>query len=135
MAESVYIHIPFCQQMCHYCDFVKFFYNEKSAAQYLEALESEIHTNLPASKNRVKTIYIGGGTPTVLTIDQLRILLELINAKFDVTSCKEFTIEVNPGDLGKDKINLLKAYGVNRVSFGVQVMDDKMLEADRKSVV
>lgn len=128
MVESVYIHIPFCQQMCHYCDFVKFFYNEKLAAQYLEALENEINTNLPGSKNRVNTIYIGGGTPTVLRIEQLRTLLELINDKFDVLKCKEFTIEVNPGDLGKDKINLLKEYGVNRVSFGVQVMDDKMLE-------
>ncbi|PAV29012.1 coproporphyrinogen III oxidase [Virgibacillus profundi] len=128
LVQSVYIHIPFCQQICHYCDFVKFFYNEKLATQYIEALANEMKMNIPGSKNQMKTIYIGGGTPTALNIEQLRSLLEIINKKFDIAKCEEFTIEVNPGDLGKDKINLLKAFGVSRISFGVQVMDDQMLK-------
>ena len=126
--QSAYIHIPFCQQMCHYCNFVKFFYNEKLATEYLYGLEQEINSYLPADKNKLSTIYIGGGTPTALNTEQLTFLLEMIHKKFDVASLEEFTIEVNPGDIDDEKAKLLKAYGINRISFGVQVMDDKMLE-------
>ncbi|RLL48031.1 oxygen-independent coproporphyrinogen III oxidase [Oceanobacillus piezotolerans] len=126
--QSVYIHIPFCQQICHYCDFVKFFYNEKLATEYLYALEKEINTSIKGKKNKVKTIYIGGGTPTALNFEQLKFLLKLVNEKFDIASCEEFTIEVNPGDIDEQKTKLLKEYGISRISFGVQVMDDDLLE-------
>lgn len=126
--QSAYIHIPFCQQMCHYCNFVKFFYNEKLATEYLFALEKEINSYLPESKNRLSTLYIGGGTPTALNLEQLTFLFEIIHKKFDVSQLDEFTIEVNPGDIDDEKAKLLKYYGVNRISFGVQVMDDQMLE-------
>lgn len=126
--NSVYIHIPFCTQICHYCNFVKFFYNEKLATEYLYALENEINTNIVGRNNKIKTIYIGGGTPTALNKSQLRFLLKIIHNKFDVESCEEFTIEVNPGDMDNEKAQLLKDFGVNRISFGVQVMDDKLLE-------
>ncbi|AXI09506.1 coproporphyrinogen III oxidase [Oceanobacillus zhaokaii] len=125
--QSVYIHIPFCQQMCHYCDFVKFFYNEKLATEYIEALANEINTNITGTKNKVKTIYIGGGTPTALNLQQLRSLLMIIDNKFDIASCEEFTIEVNPGDIDDEKTKLLYDFGITRISFGVQVMDDKLL--------
>ncbi|QKY69506.1 radical SAM family heme chaperone HemW [Lentibacillus sp. CBA3610] len=127
-AQSVYIHIPFCQQICHYCDFTKFFYDEKLATEYIEALSNEVDTQVHGTKNRVNTIFIGGGTPTALNMEQLRSLLQLIDDKFDVAHCIEFTIEANPGDFDEDKIKLLRAFGVNRISLGVQVFDDAMLE-------
>lgn len=128
LIQSVYIHIPFCQQICHYCDFTKFFYNEQQADNYLEALANEINTNIMGKYNQVRTIFIGGGTPTALNINQLQTLMELINEKFDIARCEEFTIEANPGDFDSEKIKLLRNYGVNRVSLGVQVFDDNMLE-------
>ncbi|WP_174613859.1 radical SAM family heme chaperone HemW [Virgibacillus ihumii] len=128
MVNSVYIHIPFCQQICHYCDFTKFFYNEQLATEYIEALTNEVNTNINGNKNKVKTIFIGGGTPTALNMKQLRSLLELINQKFDVPNCEEYTIEGNPGDFEVEKVKLLKSFGVNRISLGVQVFDDQMLE-------
>ncbi|MUK87075.1 oxygen-independent coproporphyrinogen III oxidase [Ornithinibacillus sp. L9] len=128
MIQSVYIHIPFCQQICHYCDFTKFFYNEQLANEYMEGLKNEINTNVSGKHNKVRTIFIGGGTPTALNMQQLRTLLETVQEKFDVANCEEYTIEANPGDFDEDKIKLLKSYGVNRVSLGVQVFDDHMLE-------
>ncbi|MBS3679529.1 oxygen-independent coproporphyrinogen III oxidase [Ornithinibacillus massiliensis] len=127
MIQSVYIHIPFCQHICHYCDFTKFFYNEQLATEYLEALENEINTHIQGSKHSVKTIFIGGGTPTALTYSQLKKLLMFMEEKFDVWNCEEYTIEANPGDFDADKAKLLKEYGINRVSLGVQVFDDVML--------
>ncbi|MDC3413332.1 radical SAM family heme chaperone HemW [Aquibacillus sp. 3ASR75-11] len=128
MVSSVYIHIPFCQQICHYCDFTKFFYNEQLANQYLEALEKEISTYIAHPKEAVRTIFVGGGTPTALTSTQLKRLLDMIDMHFEVTNCLEYTFEANPGDLDEEKIHLLKSYGVNRISLGVQVFDDNMLE-------
>ncbi|MFD1038534.1 radical SAM family heme chaperone HemW [Virgibacillus byunsanensis] len=128
MINSVYIHIPFCQQICHYCDFTKFFYNEKLATEYIEALSNEININVKATKTKVDTIFIGGGTPTALTYEQLYSLMKVIHTKFDVANCKEFTIEANPGDFDQEKIKLLKNVGVNRISLGVQVFNDQMLE-------
>lgn len=128
MINAAYIHIPFCQQICHYCDFTKFFYNERLATEYIEALTNEININVTGDHNKVKTIFIGGGTPTALNMEQLRSLLTIINQKFDVANCEEFTIEANPGDFDKEKAKLLKDFGVNRISLGVQVFDNDMLK-------
>ncbi|SHF67762.1 radical SAM family heme chaperone HemW [Ornithinibacillus halophilus] len=128
MIQSAYIHIPFCQQICHYCDFTKFFYDEKLANSYLEALANEIRVNVDGTKKKMKTIFIGGGTPTALNVTQLKTLLEVINEKFDVDNCEEFTIEANPGDFDEEKIKILREFGVNRISLGVQVFDDTMLK-------
>ncbi|WP_281975947.1 radical SAM family heme chaperone HemW [Halobacillus litoralis] len=125
---SAYIHIPFCQQICHYCDFTKFFYNERLADEYMEALENEIHTYIPGEKAQVRTIFVGGGTPTAVNHSQLKKLLQMIDDHFDLASCEEYTFEANPGDLDLEKVRLLKNYGVNRISLGVQVFDDEMLE-------
>lgn len=126
--NSAYIHIPFCQQMCHYCNFVKFFYNEKLATEYLYALEREIDCYLQEDNNNLRTIYIGGGTPTSLNPEQLRFLFETLHRKFNIAEVEEFTIEVNPGDIDAEKAKILEEYGINRISFGVQVMDDQMLK-------
>ncbi|WP_058307399.1 radical SAM family heme chaperone HemW [Gracilibacillus massiliensis] len=128
MVSSVYIHIPFCEKICHYCDFTKFFYEEKMADDYLVALENEITTNISKPKQKMKTIFVGGGTPTALNNQQLTKLVKMIHNYFDVAEVEEYTFEANPGDLTKEKITILKEYGVNRISMGVQVFDDDMLE-------
>ncbi|WP_033193639.1 radical SAM family heme chaperone HemW [Amphibacillus jilinensis] len=128
MISSAYIHIPFCEKICHYCDFTKFFYEEKMADQYLDALNKEIQFYLADEKQTVKTIFVGGGTPTALNLNQLDYLLRMIDRYFDVNTVLEYTFEANPGDLNEDKIKLLKSYGVNRISMGVQVFDNQLLE-------
>ncbi|MCD5323631.1 MULTISPECIES: radical SAM family heme chaperone HemW [Pontibacillus] len=128
MITSAYIHIPFCHQICHYCDFTKFFYNPELADQYLEALENEIVTAVGKQKKPMKTIFVGGGTPTALSYEQLERLLKMIAESFDVDAPLEYTFEANPGEFDEKKLALLKEYGVNRISFGVQVFDDELLE-------
>lgn len=128
MVQSAYIHIPFCHKICHYCDFVKFFYDEKMADDYLLALEREIETTLSNNKAKVKTIFIGGGTPTALTPKQLTSLMEIIHNNFEVDKCEEFSIEANPGEFSLEKMKILKDFGINRLSLGVQVFDDDQLE-------
>ncbi|SEO32379.1 oxygen-independent coproporphyrinogen-3 oxidase [Amphibacillus marinus] len=129
MIHSVYIHIPFCEKICHYCDFTKFFYEEKMADQYLTALFKEMHAYLGTDKQNVTTIFVGGGTPTALNARQLERLLIQIAAHFDVPTVLEYTFEANPGDLDVEKIKLLSNYGVNRISMGVQAFDNQLLES------
>ncbi|WP_226036953.1 radical SAM family heme chaperone HemW [Aquibacillus saliphilus] len=128
MVSSVYIHIPFCEKICHYCDFTKFFYEEKMADDYIDALKKEVSAYITNPKQQVKTIFVGGGTPTALNYRQLESLLKIISHHFDVDQCEEYSFEANPGDLDEEKIKLLKEYGVKRISMGVQVFDDTMLE-------
>ncbi|PXW91612.1 anaerobic coproporphyrinogen III oxidase [Streptohalobacillus salinus] len=128
MITSAYIHIPFCEKICYYCDFTKFFYEEKMADDYLEALANEMNYYLSDKRQSMRTIYVGGGTPTALNIEQLNRLLEMIDAHFDVDNVEEYTFEANPGDLNEEKIIALKSHGVNRISMGVQVFDDAHLE-------
>lgn len=126
----IYIHIPFCASICSYCDFPKVLYDKKYIYNYLKALEKEIDTRY--KNEEVKTIYIGGGTPTSLALDELKMLLE-ITTKFKRKKLIEFTIESNVECLDIDKINLLKEYGVNRVSLGVQSFNNNTLkELNRK---
>ena len=120
---SIYIHIPFCSNICSYCDFAKFYYNSDWVDNYLESLEKEIKYNYKGEV--IDTIYIGGGTPTCLDINQLERLLKITNLfkKNDI----EFTVETNV-DLSLEKIKLLKKYGVNRISIGVQTVNPKYLK-------
>lgn len=120
--KSLYIHIPFCDSICDYCDFTKLLYNEKFVSEYLKTLKRELEHYSPFL---VETIYIGGGTPTSLSYDYLAILLKDIS-KF-ATNVKEYTVEANPENLTVEKLNLLKSFGVNRLSIGVQSTDDKIL--------
>ncbi|GAA0295731.1 oxygen-independent coproporphyrinogen-3 oxidase [Gracilibacillus halotolerans] len=128
MITSAYIHIPFCEKLCHYCDFTKFFYDEKMADEYLVALEKEISTAIEQPRKKMKTIFVGGGTPTALNNRQLLQLVEMIAHYFDVSGVEEYTFEANPGDLTKEKIDILVSHGVNRISMGVQDFNDEMLE-------
>lgn len=120
----IYIHIPFCKNICSYCDFCKIYYNKKYINNYLDALEKEIKTRY--NNEFVKTIYIGGGTPTSLDYDELERLLEITNI-FNKDKKLEFSIESNI-EIDNEKIKLLKKYNVNRISLGVQSFDDKILK-------
>lgn len=121
--ESLYIHIPFCENICDYCDFTKLQYFRNFAVDYLKALEKEIKGY--HIKN-LKTIYVGGGTPTALEDDLFLELLKII--KPYVEGVKEYTFEANPESLSLNKIKMLKEYGVNRISLGVQTTNDEILK-------
>lgn len=122
--SSLYVHIPFCEHICTYCDFCKMFYNEKLCDKYLDVLNNELN-NLKI-KNKLKTIYIGGGSPSCLNEKQLERLLKELYKYLDINY--EFTIEVNPENINEEKIKLFKRYGINRVSIGVQSFNEDVLK-------
>lgn len=122
--SALYVHIPFCKHICSYCDFCKVFYNEKWAWQYLEALAFEIEDK--SLQKDYETIYIGGGTPTALSYEQLKYLFDLLKPySYHV---KEYTIEINPETMDIEKLQLCVDYGVNRFSIGVQTFHDHLLK-------
>ena len=121
----IYIHIPFCNNICSYCDFPKLFYNKKYITNSLTNLELEIKSRY---KNElVKSIFIGGGTPTSLDYEELKRLLNITNI-FKKDNNLEFTIESNIESLDISKIKLLKEHNINRVSLGVQSFNDNILK-------
>ena len=122
---SAYVHIPFCTQICYYCDFSKVFIKNQPVDSYLEHLLEEFRSY---DIQKLSTLYIGGGTPTALSASQLEVLLDGLTKNLDLSVLEELTIEANPGDLDADKIAVLKQSPVNRVSLGVQTFDDKMLK-------
>lgn len=125
----IYIHIPFCNNICKYCDFPKLLYDKRFINSYLDALEKEINSRY--KKEMVKTIYIGGGTPTSLDVDELKRLLDITKV-FVLEEEIEFTVESNVEGLDEDKLRLLKRYGVNRISLGVQSFNnDTLVELNR----
>ena len=122
---SAYVHIPFCTQICYYCDFSKVFIKNQPVDSYLEYLIEEYDSY---DIKKLRTLYIGGGTPTALSAPQLAFLLEKLSDKLDLSYLEELTIEANPGDLDQEKIAVLKDSPVNRVSLGVQTFNDRMLK-------
>ncbi|MBD9119739.1 radical SAM family heme chaperone HemW [Streptococcus sp.] len=122
---SAYVHIPFCTQICYYCDFSKVFIKNQPVDAYLQALIREFERY---DIKQLRTLYIGGGTPTAITAQQLNYLLTNLTKNLDLSVLEEFTIEANPGDLTEDKIEVLKQSAVNRVSLGVQTFNDKQLK-------
>lgn len=125
MVESCYIHIPFCSNICSYCDFSKLFYSSDLVDKYLIMLEKEM-SSLPL-EHSYKTIYIGGGTPSSLSEIQLERLFNIID-KIPVTSDYELTIECNVENLTKEKLLLMKKHRVNRLSIGVESFNEKYLD-------
>lgn len=122
--RAAYVHIPFCTQICHYCDFSKVFIKNQPVDDYLRALMEEIRAYEPGP---VDTLYIGGGTPSALSAPQLEFLLEGLASIFDISQVQEWTLEANPGDLSQDKIDVMAKAGLNRISLGVQTFDDREL--------
>lgn len=123
---GLYIHVPFCIKKCNYCDFNSFETLEL-IPEYLEALKKEI-SSLKNSGYEAKTVYIGGGTPTVLTEQQLFSLLNQLHKSIYIAKDAEITIEANPGTLTGEKLYLLKTMGVNRLSIGLQASQNSLLE-------
>lgn len=122
--KGLYIHIPFCIKKCKYCDFNSFSACQKEEDAYLSALFLEMQKYRGEA---VDTIFIGGGTPTSLSPEQLESLLKNIRNTFVLSKNYEFTIEANPKTLDKEKLEVLKKYGVNRLSIGVQSFNDNEL--------
>lgn len=125
MIKSMYIHIPFCNKICSYCDFPKVFSNKDIIYKYLTVLEKEIKEVYKNEK--LKTIYIGGGTPSALSLEQLEKLLKIIN-NLNISSLEEYTIEANFDSIDLKKIDLCKKYGINRISFGLETTNKKHLK-------
>ena len=126
MQRGLYVHIPFCEQKCRYCDFVSFADAADNADAYLNALEREA---AEYAGMEIDTVFIGGGTPSVLRANQLERLFNIINSTFKIAPDAEFSIEINPGTIDADKIAAIINGGVNRVSIGVQSFNDNELAA------
>ena len=125
MNSGLYIHVPFCRSKCAYCDFYSVTQTEK-IPPFIESLirEMELYRGL---FGRFDTIYLGGGTPSLLNIGQIEAILDAIYGTFTVTDTAEITIETNPGDLTPDMAAALRAAGINRINIGVQSFDDGVL--------
>jgi putative oxygen-independent coproporphyrinogen III oxidase len=129
MIKAAYIHIPFCEHICHYCDFNKVFLKGQPVDEYLQALEEEMMLTLSVTpSNEVQSIFVGGGTPTALSVSQLERLCKMIQDHLSFNENVEFTFEANPGDLSTDKLKVLYESGVNRLSFGVQTFNNDLLK-------
>ena len=125
-ARSVYVHVPFCVQRCGYCDFTLVAGRDDLIDPYLQALEIEIERCPEAGD--VDTLFLGGGTPTHLSVAELQRLLKIVLSRFPLAEDAEFSVEANPADLTTDKVAALADAGTNRISLGVQSFDDGLLQ-------
>jgi putative oxygen-independent coproporphyrinogen III oxidase len=130
MIKGAYIHIPFCHQICHYCDFNKVFFKNQPVDEYIEMLGMEMEMFVEKYRDHlhIETIFLGGGTPTALSAPQLQRLFELIKQHLPQTHLQEFTSEANPDELTYDKLVVMKNNGINRLSLGVQSFDEDILK-------
>ncbi|XEC96791.1 radical SAM family heme chaperone HemW [Paenibacillus tarimensis] len=127
--RALYIHIPFCTNKCHYCDFNSFVLKGQPVDDYLTALEREMEATFAAwPTDRIDTVFVGGGTPTVLNPAQMERFLLAVQSRFPLSETVEFTMEANPGTTDPDKLAVMKEGGVGRISFGVQSFDNGLLE-------
>lgn len=125
---GIYIHIPFCRQACHYCNF-HFTVNHKGKDVFMDALLKEISLRKNYLENeKIETIYFGGGTPSLLSGDDVKKILDALHRQFEIAPVAEITLEANPDDLDKKKISELKTTAVNRFSVGVQSFHDDDLK-------
>lgn len=122
---SIYIHIPFCNSICTYCDFCKIFYNKKYINDYLNNLEQEIKVRYKSEI--VNTIFVGGGTPSSLDDEELIRLMNIIEI-FKLNDNYEFTVECNIESITENKLKIMKKYGVNRISIGVESFDNSIIK-------
>ena len=126
MPKGLYIHIPFCDHICTYCDFPKLLTKGQRHAEYIEALIQELKLyQQNVGFSNLQSIYIGGGTPTALSVEQIQPVFDFLTEQIQI---QEFSIEANPENLTRDKIQYLKAQGVNRFSLGVQTFHESLLK-------
>ncbi len=124
---GIYIHIPYCKQACYYCDF-HFSASLIKKKEMVQALVKEIQLRKDELKAPIETIYFGGGTPSLLTIDEIQVLLNTVYDNFLVSADPEITLEANPDDLHSEKIFQLSQTNINRLSIGIQSFHDKDLQ-------
>ena len=122
---GIYVHIPFCKKKCKYCDFISFSCFDEKEEEYVNCLIKEIENK--KCSNVVSTIYIGGGTPSIIDSKNIIKILEAIFSNFNVLDDTEITIEVNPGTVTKEKLEDYKAAGINRLSIGLQSTQNRIL--------
>lgn len=126
---GIYLHIPYCKQACHYCDF-HFSTNLNTKSDLIEAILKEIELQKEYLDGEIiETIYFGGGTPSILDTQELISILTTIEENFAIDEHPEVTLEANPDDLTNEKLNELKSAGINRLSIGIQSFDDKILKS------
>lgn len=125
---GIYIHIPFCKQKCFYCDFCSFANKNEMQGKYVETVINEIKNITHKEKYTVTTIYLGGGTPSILNPDYIKNILQEIKSSFEILDDAEITIEINPGTVNEEKLKKYKEYGINRLSIGLQSANDKILK-------
>ena len=123
---GIYVHIPFCESKCFYCNFVSANYSAEIKEKYIEALFKEIET--VSTKRTIYSIFIGGGSPSVLNSRLIVNLLEKIRSNFNISKNAEITIECNPNSLNYQKLKAYKKAGINRISIGIQSLDDGVLK-------
>lgn len=127
---GLYIHVPFCAQKCNYCDFNSYKIEEKNQkTDYLISIRKEMELYKEEFKNKEFTsVFLGGGTPSILTPEELTTLMENIYSNFNIGKDAEITMECNPGTLDKAKLKAIKSLGINRLSMGLQVTQDHHLK-------
>jgi len=128
---SVYIHIPFCVRRCWYCDFITYAGMQDWLPAYVSSAQQEIRwlaEAAPAEREAAQTVYFGGGTPSLLSVDQVEALLKAVRSNFGIAEGAEITMEANPGTLSLDYLRRLRTLGVNRLSLGVQSFADAELQ-------
>jgi len=124
---AVYIHIPFCKRRCNYCDFITYANIEAMLPDYLSALQMEI-LNSKWECDQAETVYIGGGTPSLISPKQIAGLLDAVRQRYGIAKDAEITVEANPGTVNTSYYAQIRALGVNRLSFGVQSFSDAELQ-------
>ncbi len=128
--QHIYIHWPFCKKRCHYCDFVALAQHESFFESYHKALckEIELVSKSLNSRQAIKTVFLGGGTPSLYPMHMLEEVFKTLNNYFDLSEVREVTIEANPADITEEKLSAWKNFGINRLSMGVQILDDEILK-------
>ena len=125
---GIYVHIPFCMKKCFYCDFVSYCNKENLVDEYIKCLKKEIESKKNKSKFGIDTIYIGGGTPSFINENHIKDIIYILKESFDIDKETEITIEVNPGTVNENKLEIYKEVGINRLSMGLQSTNNELLK-------
>ncbi len=126
---QLYIHVPFCEKKCHYCDFRTWEAPSLAQKQWLESISIDLELRAPAlEKQVIRTVFIGGGTPSFLSVSMFRTLVARITENYNCNSLLEWTVECNPSSLTREKLDLFHELGIGRLSLGVQSFDEKELQ-------
>lgn len=126
---GIYVHIPFCKQKCNYCDFYSVKWNDELENEYMDAVINEIKTCKGKSDDKyiVDTIYFGGGTPTIINPDNLKRIMHSLRCTFEIDQQAEISMEANPNTLTNENLKAYKQIGINRISIGIQSLNDDIL--------